>query len=229
MTPLELEEAGLGDDAPDLRFWAGRARGLVLDLGCRGGRVSAFLRKREAVVISLDPAAACVRATRRRSERLPVVQADIRRFMFRRLDTVLATSSAFQELPNRADRARCLASVRESLRPSGSLVLALRAPKPREAALVPRRLAAEFVHGGTRIARFETVRREPGVAVVASDWVVAGKPAGTVERRLAVLDRPALQEELRAAGFSLFALFRDWNEAPFDDRGPLLIVEAARD
>jgi len=229
VTPQELEEAGLGDDAPDLRFWAGRARGLVLDLGCRGGRVSRFLRRREAVVIALDPAASSLRAIRKLSERIPLVQADVRRFSLRRLDTVLATSSAFQELRTRGDRARCLASIRESLRPGGSLVLALRAPKPREAPLVPRRLTEEFTFAGERVARFETVRREPGVAIVTSDWVVAGKPGGTVERRLSVLDRPALQEELRAAGFSLFALFRDWNEAPFDDRGPLLIVEAARD
>jgi SAM-dependent methyltransferase len=219
-------ERSLHDD--DLRYWGTRVRGKVLELGSATGRLAALLRRQAVWYIGLDPSSAMLARARRNAPGVPLLRGDLRRFAARGLGAIFSLYGAFQSLLTREDRARCLACARESLAPDGCIVLDLENHSPRAAASAPRRLAGEVTHGGRRFSRFEALRSEGGALEVKSEWFHAGKPAAQFTRRLAPLDRRGLEAELRQAGFELFAIFGDWHEGTFVERGPRMVVEAAK-
>ncbi|MCE9581341.1 MAG: class I SAM-dependent methyltransferase [Planctomycetes bacterium] len=222
---LDAEHA-LQDDT--LRYWDSRSRGRVLELGCATGRLLSYLRRAAVQVVGLEPSPSLLDRARRNAPGVPVFRADLRRFAARRISCVFSIHAAFQELLTRDDRARCLACVREALNPDGQLVLDLQAASPRAKGTSPRRLAAEMACEGKRVARFETAQRADGQIAIRSEYFEEGRPVAETTRRLALLDRRTLEEELRAAGFELFAIFGDWRESRFQERGPGMVVEAAR-
>lgn len=222
---LDAERA-LHDD--DLRYWGTRARGKVLELGSGTGRLAALLRRQAVWYVGLEPSAAMLDRARRNAPGVPFMRGDLRRFAARGLGAVFSLYGGLQALLSREDRARCLACARESLVADGCVVLDLENHSPRAAASAPRRLAREFDLGGKRFSRFETIRREGGAVELKWEWYHAGKPVAALTRRLAALDRRTLEMELREAGFELFAIFGDWREGIFAERGPRMVVEAAR-
>lgn len=222
---LDAERAAHDDD---LRYWATRARGLVLELGCGTGRFAALLRRQAVPYLGLEPSPAMLDRARRNAPGVRFARAALDRFAARGAGTVYALYGSWQGLPTAASRARCLACAREALGRDGLLVLELENHSPRAAASVPRRLAATFAAGGRRFSRFESLRRDGGAVEVSWEWFADGKPVATLARRLAALDRRAVEAELRAAGFAMYAIFGDCKEAPYAERGPRMVVEAAR-
>ena len=222
---LDAERA-LHDD--DLRYWGTRARGKVLELGCGTGRLAALLRRQALWYVGLEPSAAMLDRARRNAPGVPLVRGDLRRFAARGIGAIFSLYGSFQALLSREDRARCLACARESLNADGCVVLDLENHSPRAAASAPRRLAHEVTLDGKRFSRFETIRREGGTVELKWEWYHAGQPVAEVTRRIAALDRRAIEAELREAGFELFAIFGDWREGRFEERGERMIVEAAK-
>lgn len=222
---LDAERALLDND---LRYWASRARGRVLDLGCGTGRLISHLRRLAIPVVGLGTDAVLLERAKRNAPGVPVVRADLRRFALRGFGAAFSLFGSLQELLSPRDRALCLSCVRDALPADGVLVLDLERTSSRAASASPRRLAADFPMGGKRVTRFETAQRAGDVISLRSEWLVDGKPAGESVRRLAALDRRAVERELRDAGFELFALFGDWREGRFDERGERMVVEAAR-
>jgi SAM-dependent methyltransferase len=222
---LDAERA-LHDD--DLRYWGTRVRGRVLELGSGTGRLAALLRRQAAWYVGLEPSARMLDRARYNAPGVPFMRGDLRRFAARGIGSVFSLYGSFQALLSRDDRARCLACARESLGPDGCVVLDLENHSPRAASSAPRRLAGEVASGGKRFSRFETIRREGETVELKSEWYHEGKPVASMTRRLAAIDRRALEAELRRAGFELFAIFGDWREGTFAERGPRMVVEAAK-
>ncbi|MEK7466997.1 MAG: class I SAM-dependent methyltransferase [Planctomycetota bacterium] len=222
---LDAERA-LHDD--DLRYWGTRARGKVLELGCGTGRLAALLRRQAVWYVGLEPSAAMLDRARRNAPGVPLMRGDLRRFAARGIGAVFSLYGSFQALLSADDRARCLSCARESLDTDGCVVLDLENHSPRAAAAAPRKLAGEITSSGKRWSRFETIRREGGTVEVKSEWYQAGKPVAEATRRLAALGRRSLEQELRAAGFELFAIFGDWREGRFEERGERMVIEAAK-
>jgi trans-aconitate methyltransferase len=223
-----LLDADLARLDPDIDYWRGKARGRTLDLGCGTGRIAAYLRKCGLAAAGLDPSPARLAQARRLAPEVPFVRSTLERWAMRGLGSVICANSAFQELLTREARGRCLACAREALSKDGLITLDLAAPSPNAPATAPRRLAAEFPWDGKRVSKFETAARTAGVLTLREEYFAGGKPLAETTRRLAILNRVGIQEELEAAGFAAFAFFRDWRERPYDERGPRLVVEAAR-
>lgn len=228
MDAAELLDAERAAHDDDLRYWATRARGLVLELGAGTGRLAALLRRQAVPYLGLEPSPALLARARRNAPGVPFVRAALDRFAARGAGTVYALYGTWQALPTADARARCLACAHDALGRDGLLVLELENHSPRAASSVPRRLAASFAAAGRRFSRFESLKRGGGAVEVAWEWFADGKPAATMARRLAALDRRAVETELRAAGFEMYAIFGDCREAPYAERGPRMVVEAAR-
>lgn len=224
----DLLDAERAPQDSDLRYWATRARGLVLELGCGTGRLASLLRRQAIPYLGLELSAEMLERARRNAPGVPFVRADLTRFAARRIGAVVALYGSWQALPTREARARCLACAHASLAPDGLVLLDIENHSPRALSSVPRRLAGEVVLGGTRFSKFETVRREAGYAEVKWEWFSGGQPAAALTRRLAALDRRGVEAELRDAGFELYAIFGDWHEGTYVERGPRMVVEAAR-
>lgn len=224
----ELLDAERAPHDSDLRYWATRARGRVLELGCGTGRLGALLRRQAIPYLGLDPSAALLDRARRNAPGVPFARADLTRFAARRFGAAVSLYAGWQALPTREARARCLACAREALAPDGLILLDLENHSPRSLASAPRRLAGEVTVGADRFSKFETLRRDAGVVEVKWEWFTGGRPAATLTRRLAALDRTAVEAELRFAGFELYAIFGDWHEGTYAERGPRMVVEAAR-
>ncbi len=224
----DLLDAERAPQDGDLRYWATRARGLVLELGCGTGRLASLLRRQAIPYLGLDPSAEMLDRARRNAPGVPFLRADLSRFAARRIGAVVALYGSWQALPTREARARCLACAHASLAPDGLILLDIENHSPRALSSVPRRLVGEIVLGGTRFSKFETVRREGGYVEVKWEWFSGGQPAASLTRRLAALDRRGVEAELRDAGFELYAIFGDWHEGTYAERGPRMVVEAAR-
>lgn len=223
-----LYDAELALFDADLSYWHSRARGRVLDLGCGTGRVAAYLRAKGREVTGLDASRRMLEKARRNAPGVPFLQADLRWFSLRNFGSAFAAWSSFQFLLTRDDRARALACIRDALLPDGYLTIDLFAPMPKAPAISARKVAAQFAWEGKRVTKFESARRAAGILDLRWEYFAEGAPVADVTQRVAIIDRPMIEAELEAAGFAVFALFRDWRENRFEERGPRLIVEAAR-
>jgi SAM-dependent methyltransferase len=224
----ELLDAERATQDDDLRYWATRARGRVLELGCGTGRLASLLRRQAIPYVGLDPSAGMLDRARRNAPGVPFVRADLTRFAARHIGAVVALYGTWQALPTREARARFLACARASLDPDGLILLDIENHSPRGLSSVPRRLTGEVVSGGARFPKFETLRRAAGYVEVKWEWFSGGQPVAALTRRLAALDRRGVEAELRDAGFELYAIFGDWHEGTYAERGPRMVVEAAK-
>ena len=224
----ELYDAELAGFDADLDFWRSRARGRVLDLGCGTGRVSRYLRSRGIPVVGLDRSERMLERAVAHTPGVFFFRADMARFAVRGFANAIAAWSSFQFLLTREDRARCLACVRDALLPDGLLTIDLFAPVAGAPATSPRKLATEFAWEGRRVSKFESAKRAGGILSLRWEYLAAGKYLADVVQHVAILGRGEVERELEEAGFAVFAAWRDWRENPYADRGPRLIIDAAR-
>jgi SAM-dependent methyltransferase len=222
---LDAERAAADDD---LRMWATRARNRVLELASGTGRLAALLRRQAVPYVGIEPESAMLERARRNAPGVAFLRAPLELFALRAIGTVFALNAAWQALPSPDARARSLACAREALGKDGLLVLELENLSPRAPAAVPRRLAGEVTTGGAHYSKFESQRRAGESVEVTWEWYTGGRPAASLKRRLAALDRRAVEAELRAAGFEMYAIFGDCRERPYAERGPRMVVEAAK-
>lgn len=228
MSPLpSLLAAEIDTFFDDLPYWYSRARGRVLDFGCRAGRLCAALRRRGIPCAGLDTDREALFLAGRFAPGVPLVRAPLDRFALRGFGSAFASLGAFQRLTTREERARSLACLRAAVGPGGYVFLDLAAPVPRAPAAGPRRVAGTFEWDEKQVTVFETARRVSGLVVTRREFFVAGKPVAETVERAAELGRKEVEDELRAAGFDVFALFRDWKEGRWEEGGPRLLVEAA--
>jgi SAM-dependent methyltransferase len=120
-----------GGYAADLPLWEELTEahgGPVLELGCGTGRVALHLARRGYEVIGIDRDQELLDVLEERAKRweLTTLRADARAFdLAQPVGLVLAPTHLLQLLPDRAERAECLRSVAQALRPGGLLAASI--------------------------------------------------------------------------------------------------------
>jgi SAM-dependent methyltransferase len=209
------------EDRGDLRFWESMAErwsaGSILELGCGTGRVTEVLRGR-APVIAVDVLVELLDRAARRAPKAKLVAADFRRLALRsQFDLVVLADDPMAHLTSTDDRRRVIESIREHLAADGRFVLeGLYRPR-REATVVgPRR-----VSGFTVEERWEPVGPQ-------SLWRVMVRYD---ETHATSLVRSWTREEIdrvRIAGLEIEALWGDFDERPFKEDSPRMLIVARR-
>ena len=204
------------EDRGDLRFWESMAQrwsaGRILELGCGTGRVTEVLTA-HAAVIAVDVLVEMLDHAARRAPKARLVAADLRSLPLRsQFDLVVLANDPMAHLTSTDDRTRVIESIREHLAADGRVVLeGLYRPR-REATVVrARHVEEQWEPVGSESLWRATYRYDNAQATsILRSW--------TREE----IDR------LRLAGLEIEALWGDFDERPFENASPRMVIVARR-
>lgn len=219
------------EDRGDLRFWSAIARRWgsrrILELGCGTGRVTKVL-SRDGPVTAVDLLTEMLRLALRRAPRARAVAADFRRLAFTSpFDLVVLADDPMSHLTSDEDRTRVVESMSQHLMPGGRVVLEGLYLPSRE----PRHVRArEILRQGQRMFAVEehwkpvgedslweaTYRYLKGSSIVEATTVLRSWTLDEVDR-------------FRNAGLVIETLLGDFDERPFCDSSPRLVIIARRE
>lgn len=238
-------DADMGSFMDDLSLYrelARRSEGPILDAMCGTGRVVVPLAQAGFQTVGLDIAPAMVAAVERKiAERqldrwLRAVQGDVRSFELpERFGLILVPLNSLMHLETVEDQLKALRSIQRHLRPDGLLVLDLFNPDPRELMTDQGVLVYEhtFTSDAGHLVQKYVVRRTDWAAQRQSVEFIYDELAadGQVTRQVMPfvmrwLYRFEVQHLLAYVGFSVEAVYGDYDLEPYTSDSPQLIVVA---
>lgn len=238
-------DADMGSFTDDLALYrelARRSDGPILDAMCGTGRVVVPLAQAGFQTVGLDIAPAMVAAVERKiaerqlDRRLLVAQGDVRCFeLSERFGLVLVPLNSFMHLETVEDQLKALRAIQRHLLPNGLLVLDLFNPDPRELMSDQGVLVYEHTFTsdtGLSVQKY-VVRRTDWAAQRQSVEFIYDELAadGRVTRQVMPfvmrwLYRFEVQHLLAYVGFSVEAVYGDYDLEPYTSDSPQLIVVA---
>jgi SAM-dependent methyltransferase len=237
-------------DLPMILEIARQSKGPVLELGVGGGRVALPLAREGLAVTGVDDAPALLAACRARlaaepaavRNRVTLVRGDLRRFTLptrRRFRLVLLPFNTLMHFASLDDQDRVIAGAARALAPDGWLWISLFNPDTHRPAGVvraePSPLAGEAPGlPGSRTEAFFQQRFDAARQVtVARYWLDTVGTDGLVRRESLELElrwfhRFELERLLTAHGFTITAVFGDFDGSEYVDGCPQLLVLARK-
>jgi SAM-dependent methyltransferase len=238
-------DADMGDFADDLPFYrelARRVEGPVLDAMCGTGRVIVALARAGIQTVGLDIAPAMVRiverkiADQRLSRRLRAVEGDVRSFdLPERFGLALAPLNSFMHLETVADQLAALRAIRRHLAPGGLLALDLFNPDPRELLADQDVLIYERTFQSAEgrpvqkfvLRRTDVAEQRQSVEFIYDELHEDGR---VLRRRMPFVMRWLYRFEaehlLQLAGFTVEAIYGDYDLEPYASASPQLLIIA---
>lgn len=110
----------------------GIKRGVVLDLGCGGGQLSAKLLKARYQPVGVDVSAAMVRMARRTAPKASFIRGSVATIQLPQACAAIALGEVFNYLKSKGEMLRALRNVFRSLTPGGVLIFDIKVPLPRK-------------------------------------------------------------------------------------------------
>lgn len=218
------------EDRGDLPFWESMARRWgakrILELGCGTGRVTAVLA-RQASVIAGDLLIEMVHRARRKAPGANLCVLDLKDFRFAaRFDLVILADDPMAHLTSPAERENVLERIAQHLTPDGRVVFeGLYRPSGKEslatAVPVPRR-------GGTPFVVEESWKPMGPEPLWSATYRYIDGPSVT---EATSLQRSWIQEEIERlpdAGLQVQHLWGDFDERPFGETSPRLLIVARK-
>lgn len=200
-------------DRGDLPFWESMAERWspeqILELGCGTGRVTETLTQR-APVVAVDVLVEMLDRAARKAPKAKLVAADLRTRVLRsKFDLVVLADDPMAHLTSTEDRRRALEAIGEHLTADGRVVL--------EGLYRPRREPA-VVSSPAVDERWEPVGPE-------SLWRVTYRYDHT---EATALVRSWTREEIDRVPLRIESLWGDFDESPFKEGSPRLLMVAGR-
>lgn len=242
---FDLEFAGYDDDLPALDAYAARTGGPILELGCGTGRALIPLARAGYAVTGVDLSLVMLQIARAKAEAVGAAQritllagdyADVElEGQFRLAFTVMNT---FLHLPTREAQVGALKHWRSHLAPRGLLIIDVFHPDVGTLAGLDGRL--EFVRSwadpesGRTISKFVTRTVDLANQTLHINHIYDEiGPEGQVLRTMAPYElrylwRFEAELLLEKAGFTLEALYGDWDLGPFESASERMILVARR-
>ena len=230
----------------DVPFWRSLALGtggIVLELGCGTGRISAPLGRAGIQLVGLDRSEPMLVRARRRLRRAQLknpklVRGDIRTLPFVAggpFSLVIAPYGMLQSLLSEQDLQDTLAAVHGALIPGGIFGLELVADLPSWKEYKKRTSLKGWraKPGGTYVTLVETVRQDRRRRLTIFDQAFTerrGQERRTYRFSLAfrTLTVPQMSERLENKGFEITALLGDYRGGPWDSRADVWIILARK-
>ena len=228
----------------DIQFWkvlAEERGGPVLELGSGTGRVSLPVARTIGALVGIDRSQSMLAVARRRVRRsrhgdgLRFVRGDIRELPFSRefFGLVMAPYGVLQSLIRNCDLRQALLSVRDVLRPGGTLAIDLVPELPtwqeceRQVSLRGRRGAE------TRISLIESVRQDHArrITIFDQEFVERRGRARRVRRFKLVFRTLSIRQmtgRLRRAGFRIERVSGDYQGGAWQADAPTWVIIARR-
>jgi SAM-dependent methyltransferase len=226
----------------DVAFWqrlAAAQDGLVLELGCGTGRITAPVARAGAHIVGIDRSAPMLARARQRLRRArlsaTLVRGDIRHLPFRRrvkFDLVMAPYGMLQSLTRERDLRATLAAVHGVLPRGGLFAIDLVPDLPRWSEY-DRRVSLEGRRGGGHLTLTESVRQDRRRRLTIFDQEYEERRGRErVVRKFSLTFRtvsvPQMRHRLEAAGFRIDAVLGDYDAGPWDARADVWVVLARR-
>lgn len=226
----------------DVSFWqrlAAAQTGVVLELGCGTGRITAPVAHAGATVVGIDRSAPMLARARRRLRRAKLaallLRGDIRSLPFRRrtrFALVMAPYGILQSLTRERDLRATLQAVATVLEPDGLFVMDLVPDLPRWAEYRERvSLAGRKGRGHVHLT--ESVRQDRRRRLTIFDQVYEERQGGRRDvHRFSLTFRtisvPLMRRRLEAAGFRVDAVLGDYEGGPWDPRADVWVIVARK-
>src|SRR5437867_7787222 len=239
----ELYDLDVGDKSDDLDFYramAKRTGGPILELACGTGRVAIPLARDGHRVVGLDASAAQLARARANAAAagiaIELVPGDVRDFALPEpFALVIIPFTSFLILAPE-DRRSALARIREHLAGDGIFVLDVFQPDPEKIAGADGAVVQLWTRTEPRTGNVvvKTVSSVADVEGVTFSSIYEDIDAGGTSRRYArsarlhYLYRGEIELLLDACGFTVDALYGDYDLSPVDPRSPRLIAVARR-
>ena len=227
----------------DVEFWqrlAAAQPGLILELGCGTGRITAPVAKIGARIVGIDRSAPMLARARRRLRRArvhaPLVRGDIRDLPFRRrakFDLVMAPYGILQSLTREQDLRDTLAAAAGALRRGGLFGIDLVPDLPRWSEYARRVSLAGRTGRGSHLTLTETVRQDRRRRLTVFDQEYEERRGGERRRHrfsltFRTLSVPQMRRRLEGAGFRIDAVLGDYHGGPWDERADVWVILARR-
>jgi SAM-dependent methyltransferase len=226
----------------DVTFWQRLAcaqEGLVLELGCGTGRITAPVARAGAQIVGIDRSAPMLARARQRLRRARLsarlLRGDIRYLPFRRgakFHLVMAPYGILQSLTRERDLTATLDSVAAVVRRGGLFAIDLVPDLPRWSEY-DRRVSLAGRKGRGHVRLTESVRqdRRKGLTIFDQEYEERRGGRSTVKRfslTFRTVSVPQMRRRLEAAGFRIDAVLGDYDGGPWDDRADVWVMLARR-
>ena len=217
-------------------FYLGVAREIsaevVIDLGCGTGIITSPFASRGYRVIGVDPSAVMLEVARQKpgADGVQWVLGGAGQLGTPGADLAIMSGHVAQFILKDADWLETLAAVREALRPGGHLTFESRDPRAREWELWTgnERIIPSSVHGGIE-SRTEVTNVEGDVVYAVSHRRLVRSGEELVSPfTLRFRSEGLLRQSLASVGFSVQAIYGDWDRRPSGPGERELIVIAKR-
>ena len=226
----------------DVPFWqrlAAAQAGLVLELGCGTGRITAPVARAGARVVGIDRSAPMLSRARQRLRRARLsallVRGDIRHLPFRprvKFDLVMAPYGILQSLTRERDLRATLESVARVVGPNGLFAIDLVPDLPRWSEY-DRRVSLKGRRGGGHLTLTESVRQDRRRRLTIFDQEYEERRGDqrtirTFSLTFRTLSVPQMRRRLEVAGFRIDAVLGDYDAGPWDPRADVWVVLARK-
>ncbi len=226
----------------DVPFWqrlASTQNGIVLELGCGTGRITAPVARAGATIVGVDRSRPMLARAQQRLRRARLaarlVRGDIRQLPFRRPVTfglVMAPYGILQSLTRDRDLRATLDEVSRVLQVRGLFAIDLVPDLPRWAEY-DRRVSLSGRRGRAHLTLTETVRqdRQRGLTIFDQEYEERRGGRSAVQRfslTFRTISVPQMRRRLEAAGFGIEAVLGDYNGGPWDPRSDVWVILARK-
>jgi SAM-dependent methyltransferase len=226
---LPFYDAAL-EDRGDLPFWSAIAcrwgSKSILELGCGTGRVTAVLAG-QAPTMAADLLIEMLASAQRRAPAARFVAADLREFAFAsEFDLIVLADDPLAHLTSLHERMKVMQRIADHLTPDGRLVLEglYRAPgSPRK---IPRREI--HVEGETMFTVEEHWQAADGEGLWNATYRYESQSSITEAASLFRAWTTAEVSRLPEAGLQVEQLWGDFDERPFSEAAPRIVIVGSR-
>jgi len=239
----DLRHGAFRADIPFYQYLAGRAPGMVLEIGCGTGRLLQALAECAPAVVGIDISPTMLARAKQRLARLSagdhvyLMRGDARHLSVKGGSLAILALNTFCYFITTDEQLEVLSAIRDAVDWDGTVAIDVPNPHVELSECVPGACVLEGLYdvgGGTQVYEWSVTEADVGaqMVIVQSIYDTCEGEARLWRRmartRLRLTYRFEMELLLRLAGFHLEAVFGDYDCAEYEERSPRMVVIARK-